>query len=324
LCLLIGTVTAVRLQPNLNTASGVPVEMPANESMRREWFYKVWGGWPPTMHIPSKKPIKERPAWTKYQNNKEAALRVGAKTESRSWQWEQWLEKVQIRAIDSYTEKGWGLDTMPAATHQVINNYFRDAWEDKKFSPEGAKFFGRITGERRMVSLSTAHKILIQDTLIEMIGQWSGIGAENLEPTSTYGIRAYMNESTLKTHVDRCETHILSAVYCVEDSYPKGVDRWPMVADGDFLGERVSVAIPPGKIFYYESSKLMHGRPDVMNGHYSAHVFVHFRPKGWNLVNTDRVYGVPPGWDDPRHPGWDTNGYRTGPRAHHVHDGVEL
>ena len=45
LCLLIGTVTAVRLQPNLNTASGVPVEMPANESMRREWFYKVWGGW---------------------------------------------------------------------------------------------------------------------------------------------------------------------------------------------------------------------------------------------------------------------------------------
>lgn len=106
------------------------------------------------MHIPSKKPIKERPAWTKYQNNKEAALRVGAKTESRSWQWEQWLEKVQIRAIDSYTEKGWGLDTMPAATHQVINNYFRDAWEDKKFSPEGAKFFGRITGERRMVSQS--------------------------------------------------------------------------------------------------------------------------------------------------------------------------
>lgn len=83
-------------------------------------------------------------------------------------------------------------------------------------------------------------------------------------------------------------------------------------------------AIPPGKIFYYESSKLMHGRPDVMNGHYSAHIFVHFRHKGWNLVNTDRVYGVPPGWDDPRHPGWDTNGYRTGPRAHHVHDGVEL
>lgn len=89
-----------------------------------------------------------------------------------------------------------------------------------------------------------------------MIGQWSGIGAENLEPTSTYGIRAYMNESTLKTHVDRCETHILSAVYCVEDSYPKGVDRWPMVADGDFLGERVSVVSPQSSVLSPQISVL--------------------------------------------------------------------
>lgn len=106
------------------------------------------------------------------------------------------------------------------------------------------------------MSLSTAHKNLIQDTLIEMIGQWSGIGAENLEPTSTYGIRAYMNESTLKTHVDRCETHILSAVYYVEDSYPKGVDRWPMVADGDFLGERVSVVSPQSSVLSPQISVL--------------------------------------------------------------------
>ena len=64
----------------------------------------------------------------------------------------------------------------------------------------------------------------------------------------------------------------------------------------------------------------MHGRPDIMKGHYSAHIFVHFRPKGWPLVNTDRVYGVPPGWDRPTNadePGWDENGYLREPVTNH-------
>ena len=91
------------------------------------------------------------------------------------------------------------------------------------------------------ITLSSEHRKLIEDSLKQMIGEWSGIGADNLEHTSTYGIRAYLNNSTLHSHVDRCETHILSAVYCVDDSYPVGVDRWPMVADGDLTGKRVSV-----------------------------------------------------------------------------------
>lgn len=91
------------------------------------------------------------------------------------------------------------------------------------------------------ITLSSEHRKLIEDSLKQMIGEWSGIGADNLEHTSTYGIRAYLNSSTLHSHVDRCETHILSAVYCVDDSYPVGVKRWPMVADGDLTGKRVSV-----------------------------------------------------------------------------------
>ena len=53
----------------------------------------------------------------------------------------------------------------------------------------------------------------------------------------------------------------------------------------------------PGQIFFYESAKLAHGRPTTLQGDYSAHIFAHFRPKGWNYQNVDRVYGAPPGWN---------------------------
>ena len=56
--------------------------------------------------------------------------------------------------------------------------------------------------------------------------------------------------------------------------------------------------VKPGDIFFYESAKLAHGRPTVLKGKHSAHIFAHYRPKDWSFSNMDRVYAVPPGWAD--------------------------
>jgi hypothetical protein len=60
------------------------------------------------------------------------------------------------------------------------------------------------------------------------------------------------------------------------------------------------VDIPPGKLFFYESAKLSHGRPSTLDGEFYAHIFVHFRPVGWSYKNADRVYAVPPFYSAPK------------------------
>jgi hypothetical protein len=152
------------------------------------------------------------------------------------------------------------MDTMPADVHAQVNDYFHKSWDAGETNPEATNFLGRATGERRLVPLTTELRSVLESTLLEMVGEWSGLGAENIEATNTYGIRAYLKNSTLKTHVDRVETHILSVVYCVDASYPTGARRWHMEADPDLSGKHVSVDIAPGKIFYYESAKLTHGK----------------------------------------------------------------
>merc|ERR1712216_491373 len=39
------------------------------------------------------------------------------------------------------------------------------------------------------------------------------------------------------------------------------VEGWPIVCDPDFQGTRASVDFGAGKLFFYESAKLPHGRP---------------------------------------------------------------
>ena len=142
----------------------------------------------------------------------------------------------------------------------------------------------------------------------QQLARWAGIkgGVAALEPSSTHGIRVYYRNSTLRTHVDVVETHVLSAVYVVDREIDTvATNGWPMVTDPDLQGKRRSVDFGPGELFFYESAKVPHGRPEPLAGRYSAHIFIHFRPRGWAFSNFDRVYGVPPDWfkDPPLHDG---------------------
>lgn len=90
----------------------------------------------------------------------------------------------------------------------------------------------------------------------------------------------------------------LEFVFCILFSvYRK---PWQMKVDPDLSGEMKHTTVMPGQLFLYESAKLPHGRPDKLEGDHSAHIFIHFKPKGWAYTNMDRVYGVPPNWDGKR------------------------
>ena len=51
-------------------------------------------------------------------------------------------------------------------------------------------------------------------------------------------------------------------------------------------------------MLFYESSKLLHGRPRRFNGKWYCSIFLHYKPEGWDGEKRmlDAHYRVPPGW----------------------------
>ena len=50
----------------------------------------------------------------------------------------------------------------------------------------------------------------------------------------------------------------------------------------DHSGGAHGVALEPCEALFYESARLLHARPEPLQGRWFANVFVHFQPVGWD------------------------------------------
>ena len=100
-------------------------------------------------------------------------------------------------------------------------------------------------------------------------------------------------------HVDRANSHVISAVMHIARDYGVETGGWP-IEIVDFDGNQQEVELQPGQMLLYESSKCYHGRPKPFKGKYYASAFMHFKPKhGWVFDNDHRVGAVPPHFNSP-------------------------
>ena len=75
-------------------------------------------------------------------------------------------------------------------------------------------------------------------------------------------------------HRDRENTHIISAIINIS----KDVDEdWPLVIEDHFYRKH-EIFLDPGEVIFYESARLLHGRPYPLNGKSFANIFCHYRP----------------------------------------------
>lgn len=102
---------------------------------------------------------------------------------------------------------------------------------------------------------------------------WAGV---RLEHTSTYGIRRYTDGSWLIAHIDKFKTHVISAILNIGQSVRK---EWPLFIL-DNSGARHQVILQPGEMVWYESARLLHGRPQLLEGDHYDNLFIHYRPTG--------------------------------------------
>jgi len=107
-----------------------------------------------------------------------------------------------------------------------------------------------------------------------------------LKHTSTYGMRIYRRGSVLATHMDRMETHLVSAILQVNQTTDKN-GGWPLdVYHPHQLGVK-EVYLQPGEMLLYEGARLVHGRPMRFKGESFSNIFTHFIPPSWRGINED-------------------------------------
>jgi len=135
-------------------------------------------------------------------------------------------------------------------------------------------------------SLSTE----VMNELTPLHEAWAGV---ELDPVIAYGLRVYQEDNNLLMHVDKSADHIISSIFHVghdDDSEP-----WPLVIEG-FDGKTAEVTLEAGEMLFYESAKCLHGRPTKFKGEWYSSLFIHYRPKDWNVTPFDLRTSVPPSW----------------------------
>ena len=115
-------------------------------------------------------------------------------------------------------------------------------------------------------------------TLVEFLknklAQWTSVS--DLQLTSVYGFREYKPGAVLKMHVDKFQTHALSAIVNVR----KENTPWPLVAY-DHHRRQHAVYFDDFDVLLYESGTVIHGRPIPYTGSSFVNVFVHFTCSDW-------------------------------------------
>lgn len=182
--------------------------------------------------------------------------------------------------IPNFTKTGYKLIRMPKEMLTKLENYFNAKYHTKRDETffDGYTIINSYQHYPGFVSLyqHEANKMIGKE-LRELVGEWSGIPEHDLELTSFYGIREYHDDHFLRCHVDRSQTHVLSTILHIASEDMR--EPWPVEVVG-FDGKRQTINMKHGDLLFYESAKLIHGRPKYLKADKFINAFAHYRPRG--------------------------------------------
>ena len=96
-----------------------------------------------------------------------------------------------------------------------------------------------------------------------------------LIPSFIYGIRSYLNGSSLMMHRDKIQTHHISSILIVDKNL-NGNSDWPLDIV-DHNGKQNKVYAEVGDLILYESAICKHGRIETFQGEYFRNMFIHYQ-----------------------------------------------
>ncbi len=189
----------------------------------------------------------------------------------------------KVSDVPIFTEEGFKKIKIPPKTWKIIQDAyivakdnFKDEYDLEANDPENAGIRAHMDSDKFDVGalfspLDDHSKEIVTNDIKEVLEQWT---ERSLVSTATYGFRSYNNGCKLKMHVDRIQTHVISATLCIDQ---KTNTPWPL----DIYNhekEESNILMEPGEMVLYESARLAHGRKQRLDGDYYVGLFVHFIP----------------------------------------------
>jgi hypothetical protein len=193
----------------------------------------------------------------------------------------------------NFTEYGWGVTKAPRAVVDKLVQRLQDGLAQQEKTLEHTIMCVETESLAPYFLHNDGMNEEILRELLPLHEAWSG---KKLVPNNAYGLRVYRNGTNLNMHLDKSSTHIISSILHV--GHGENDEPWPLVIE-DFHGNTNEVFLETGDLLFYESSKLMHGRPKKMNGQYYSSLFSHYYPVDWDrqVIENNIHYRIPGDWD---------------------------
>lgn len=269
--------------------------MPDSE---RVAYYEANGyQWPPvtgTSGWPAV-PREESAAYKKSRDEMEAWIRRNLTTYKATF--DEWGTLVQSRHMPAFTKNGFevfDLKDDPLFT-ELKANYDKNVRDPAAFARLRSESMAskKASGAPKFYDQTSLNSRLLE-ALRPRMEKWAGIPLKNGQ---AYGVRVYRNGSALVAHIDRSETHVISAIFHVDHDLD---EDWPLeIEDSD--GAWHYVNLKAGELCAYESAKQYHARLTPMRGRAYASVFLHWYPaEGWDWTMWDTHVTVPPDFESTR------------------------
>ena len=205
-------------------------------------------------------------------------IKKGNKAVITKWFREKDGEELFIKgsslSVTNYTKRGFKkAELNKDLFSEIINFYSQNKNDEKREHIDGNFVYIPDSKEEgsKLIELPNKLKEKVHKVLKEPLEKWSNT---SLDPTFVYGIRVYQNGAVLVPHRDREETHIISAIINIDQEVN---EDWPLIIE-DHYYRKHELTLKPGEILYYESAKLLHGRPIPLNGKSFANIFCHYMP----------------------------------------------
>lgn len=176
--------------------------------------------------------------------------------------------------IPAYTKVGFYKSRFPEVIFAKIREFYQQGATRIEHEHIPGDFVYTKDRDKKgssLINLSEELRQVIHDVMKPLMEAWCG---KKLEPTYVYGIRVYHDNAVLKTHRDRLETHIISAIINVDQIVN---EDWPLFIEDNYYRKH-QLILKPGEMVFYEGGRLLHGRPSPLNGSVFANIFCHFKP----------------------------------------------
>jgi len=198
--------------------------------------------------------------------------------------------------IPGFYPNGFSHTRIPDEAFQIMLN----AWETRKHTKQSEQFHRDSTQlninevPAYIVPLSKQEEKRVVELVQPILEGMSGV---ELEFSILYGMREYHRGAVVKGHCDVLETHIVSAIFHIAHEQEPHERHWNIEVTGSEDGNRHRIEDQVGDMTYYESAKVIHGRPEPFEGTSWVNAFIHFRPKhDWSYRFTrDNVIITPKG-----------------------------